>query len=105
MGGSHVNGLKQYPKWFLGTPTGRLDCQTDYSISDMNRSGRSTKNLNPGQLNLLSVSTSPQKKHEENQISLKLKHNQELQEIVKRELNKVNSFLKQHQVLHQSMYE
>ena len=69
----------------------------------MNCSGRSTKNLNPGQLNMLSVSTSPRKKHEDNQTSLKLKHNQELQEIVKRELNKVNSFLKQHQVLHQSI--
>jgi len=64
MGASHANALKQYPKWFLGNPNGRLDCQTDYSISDMNCSGRSTKNLNPGQFNMLSVSTSPQKKHD-----------------------------------------
>jgi hypothetical protein len=69
----------------------------------MNCSARSTKNLNPGQLNMLSVSTSPQKRLEDNQISLKLKHNLELQEIVQRELNNVNSFLKQHQVLHQTL--
>ena len=104
-GSSRANALKKYPKWFIGQPHLRLDCQSDYSISDMNYSHRSNKNLNPGQLNMLSVSSSPQKKLEENQISLKLKHNQELQDIVQRELNKVNSFLKQHEVLHQSLHE
>jgi hypothetical protein len=71
----------------------------------MNYSHRSNKNLNPGQLNMLSVSTSPQKKLEENEISIKLKHNQELQDIVQRELNKVNGFLKQHEVLHKCLHE